>query len=808
MELLRIIRSQWLWFATNTMGWAIAMASAMVVSIFAISELSYDRFHTKADQIYRLTLESSFGSTSMHPARVVGNWPMDLLKEYPALEKIARLVPFRKSVVKIEENKFYLSQAFSTDSSFFDVFDTEILTGQKSSFLTQPNKVLLSRSIAQKYFGSIDVVGKTVSILNQQLSEPLLYTVEGVYEDFPKNSHFHPDLLASFTEIDYQTTWAYTYYLISQGVNVDTLRHTIHQKWKEQSSSDRPQPEMHLQKISDIHLYSSKTREIESNGNIRSLVMLGSAAFIILIIALVNFINLCRVKFIYDTKRITIKMVNGAKRIDIIIDSLFETLALAIVSVIIALFIAGKLSPLLNISIFSRDYQPVAVFVCLVFIVLIAVVGISPIITSKISASIIKVPRSTKTYSIPLLLQFTLSIIAISCTIILGKQISFLNDKHPESRSANTIVMADNPWEAVQRFELFKEELLKISEIESVSGAMEEPGGDILDAVPFEMEGLEMEKTNTINIFTTDSNFFKLMGIHPLAGSVDLGYTPTKQWESSAMELSILKNNNINTGEKVKNLEEQVGNYREKYIINQSALKLLGISNPNEAIGKRFRLNFHLPYLFPEGEIVAVVPDFYYTNLHSSEKPLAIVARKLFMHCFIVRVNSAQFENGIKSIERVWNEINPDYPFQYRLISDSYQMAYSNEYSQIQMITIFTLISLFLSSLGIFALSSFNMQRRVKEIGIRKVNGAKIWQVMLMLNTDFVKWVAIAFVIATPIAYYAMDKWLQNFAYRTPLSWWVFALAGLLALVIALLTVSWQSWWAARRNPVEALRYE
>jgi putative ABC transport system permease protein len=135
-------------------------------------------------------------------------------------------------------------------------------------------------------------------------------------------------------------------------------------------------------------------------------------------------------------------------------------------------------------------------------------------------------------------------------------------------------------------------------------------------------------------------------------------------------------------------------------------------------------------------------------------------------------------------------------------------MAYSNEYSQIQMITIFTLISLFLSSLGIFALSSFNMQRRVKEIGIRKVNGAKIWQVMLMLNTDFVKWVAIAFVIATPIAYYAMDKWLQNFAYRTPLSWWVFALAGLLALVIALLTVSWQSWWAARRNPVEALRYE
>ena len=809
MELIRIIRSQWLWFTTNTLGWAVAIASVLTISVFALNELSYDRFHSNADQIYRVTLEYFDGSTTMHPARVVGEWPLELQKEYPAIEKTVRLVPFRKSVVKIEDNKFYVTQAFSTDSTFFDVFEAKILAGNKSkSFLVQPNMVMLSKGIAIKYFGSIDVIGKTVSILNQQLSEPLIYTVEGVYEDFPKNSHFHPDLLTSFTEVNNQTTWAYTYYLVAKGTDIDKLLQTIHQKWRDETPADRTIPTLHLQKLTDIHLYSNKTREIESNGNIRSLIMLGSAALIILLIALVNFINLCRVKFIYDTKRISIKMINGAKKIDIAIDSLIETLALAILSVLVALFFADKLSVVLGISVLSSKHTPIIIAICLAITVLITIVATLPIVSSKVYIDFKTRIRGSKAYTIPLLLQFTLSIIAIVCTIILAKQIRFLNDLHPESRSSSTIVMADNPWEPVQRFDLFKDELLKNPEIESVSGAMEEPGGDILDAVTFEMEGLVMEKPRTINIFTTDSNFFKVMGVDPLAGTTDLGFTPNRQWEAAAMELSILKNNNINSKEKIAELEQQVGNYREKYIVNRSALKLLEIANPEDAIGKRFRLNFHLPYLFPEGEIVGVVPDFHYTNLHSEEKPLVIVSRKAFMHCFIVKVSPSQFDKAIQSIEKVWNKINPDYPFQYQLIADSYQMAYRNEYSQIRMLSLFTVISVFLSSLGIFAMSSFNMQRRVKEVGIRKVNGAKIWEVMALLNLTFIKWVAIALILSTPIAYYAMDRWLQNFAYRTQLSWWVFALAGLLALAIALLTVSWQSWLAARRNPVEALRYE
>lgn len=808
MELIRIIRSQWLWFSTNALGWAVAMGSVVAVAVFALGEFSYDKFHSQSNQIYRVTLEYTDGSTVNHPARVVGEWPLTLQNDYTAIEKVARLVPFRKSVVSINTEKFYLNQAFSTDSTFFQVFNIDIIEGQRTGNLTQPNRVLISRSIAEKYFGNSNAVGKTVSILDQQLSEPLNYTVEAVYEDFPRNSHFHPQILAWLTQIPNQTTWAYTYFLMAKEADVEGFRHEIMQKWEQENQTDSPTPVIHLQKLTDIHLHSSKTREIEQNGSMRTLVLLIIAAATIFTIALVNFLNLCRVKLIADTKRLTIKMINGAKRKHLAKGLAVEGLVLFAASVVLAFPLADKLSQQLGVNVFKSQF-PVAIALLLVgFLLVIIAISVVPLFLANIKASATAKAAKTKLFTIPLLLQFTLSILAIGCTAILIRQLQHISELHPRANSKSTIVMANNPWEAVQRFEVFKEELLKHPEILGVTGAMEEPGGDILDAVAFEMEGIGADVAKTINIFTIDSNFLSTMGVNPIAGTVELGSTPSWEWEQVAMELSALKVLNGIDNEQTRAMEQKVGDYREKYILNQSALKLLGIDNPNDAIGKRFRFNFHLPYLFPEGEVVGVVPDFHYTNLFREEKPLAIVSRKTFTHCFIVDIHPVQVGAAIAAIAKVWEQVNPDYPFHYQLISDVYQQVYRNERSQMRLLSIFTIIAIILSSLGVYAMSAFNMQRRVKEIGIRKVNGAKIWEIMAMLNLRFVKWVAIAFVIATPIAYFAMDKWLQNFAYRTQLSWWVFALAGLMALVIALLTVSWQSWLAARRNPVEALRYE
>jgi putative ABC transport system permease protein len=322
------------------------------------------------------------------------------------------------------------------------------------------------------------------------------------------------------------------------------------------------------------------------------------------------------------------------------------------------------------------------------------------------------------------------------------------------------------------------------------------------------MEGIDTKEDQTINMLTIDGNFFNSLGIRPLAGTTNIDFTPSHQWESDAMELSNLRKAEKSDEHAINELQKKLGNYREKYILNESALKMLGISNPQDAIGKRFRLEFFIPDLFPEGEVIAVVPDFHYTNLYSEEKPLAIIPRKLFNYNFIVTIDPQQRKKALETLQATWQKVNPEYPLQYEYISESYQKVYTAENSQTQVLSLFALISVIISSLGIFALAAFSMQRRTKEIGIRKVNGARIIDIMGMLNKNFIKWVSIAFVIACPIAWYAMHKWLQNFAYKATLSWWLFAVAGCIALLIAMLTVSWQSWRAASRNPVEALRYE
>jgi putative ABC transport system permease protein len=808
MVLFRKLKQDWKWLTINTIGLSAAIACILIIFLYARQELSYDRFHSKADQIYRVTSDSNNGATSMHPARVAGDWPQKLMTEYPAIEKTVRLVPFRKAIIKIGDQTFYTERAFSTDSSFFDVFDFKVLSGNTPKAFSQPSRAFISRSLAMKYFGNINIVGKEISILHQQGSIPKIYTIDGVMEDFPANSHFHAELLTSFTEVEDQTTWAYTYFLLKKGTNANVLRNTIQQKWEKENKSGDPTAIIYLQKLAEIHLFSHKTREMEKNGDIRSIILLLSGAFIVLFIALINFLNLSRVQFIAGIKSVKMKLINGASKQLLAREIAIESLLLSIFSVLIGILIAIKLSISLNITIFQPDRIVEIIFIALVFIAIIAVLAVFPLYSSKIISDIKMTKIQGNLYTFPMIVQFTLAIVAIAGTLVLNRQMNFLASQHPASQNANMVVMANNPWESIQRYERLKTELLKNPAITNMTAAMEEPGGDILDNFSFEMEGIEKKEGQSINIFTSDSNFFELLGIKPLAGTTKLGFTPSQQWDSDAVELSQLRQNKDADREKIAEMERKLGNYREKYILNESALKLMGIRKPEDAIGKRFRLTFFLPDLFPEGEIVGVVPDFHYTNLHSEEKPLVIAPRKIFNYCFIIDIDPNQRKKAIATIASIWQKINPEFPFEYEYITDSYQKVYAGEYAQTHVMSMFALISIILSSLGIFALATFSMQRRIKEIGIRKVNGARISEVLLMLNKDFVKWVAIGFMLAIPLAYFAMNKWLENFAYKTELNWWIFALSGILALGIALLTVSWQSWRAATRNPIEALRYE
>lgn len=807
MRTIRKIIKEWRWFAVNTIGLAVSLAVLLVIFFHVKNEFSFDRFHSKAGRIYRVTVDSNNGATSTHPARVAGEWPNQLIDEYPSIENIVRLVSFRRAIVKIGDNKFYSEKAFSTDSSFFRIFDFKILSGNPEKALTQPGRVFISRSLAMKYFGNLNIIGKDISIQHQQVPSPKIYVIDGVMEDFPASSHFHADLLTSYTDAEEKKTWAYTYFLMKTGTDIEQITSSVQEKWKKESQSGEPVAILHLQKLTDIHLFSHKTREMEKNGDIRSIILLVSGAVIVLFIALINFMNLNRVRFFAGLKSIKLKLINGATKLRLAGTIAAESVILSVISLTAGLIIADSISKILNLPIFGINALPWILGISVGFVLTIAALSVLPLFTNPIKSSLNDTTPKGQVFPFPLILQFTLSILAISGAVVLKQQMNFILSSHPAARNANLVVISGNPWDVVQRYESLKNELLLYPEIVNMTAAMEEPGGDILDGVPFEMEGIEKKEGQSINIFTTDSNFFDVFNIKPLAGSVNLGTTSTQQWEAAAAELGTLRNAGANP-EIIAEKEKNLGTFREKYILNESALRLLGIVTPEEAVGKRFRLNFFLADLFPEGEIAAVVPDFHYTNLHSEEKPLAIAPRKMFNYCFIISINPVSHERALSVIDAAWQKINPEIPLQFEFMTDSYQKVYSGEYAQSKVLVLFSLIAVIISALGVFSMASFKIQQRIREIGIRKVNGAQISEVMVLLNKDFVKWVLIAFLIATPIAWYAMHKWLENFAYKTELSWWIFALAGSLALGIALLTVSWQSWKAATRNPVEALRYE
>lgn len=805
MQLLRKLARNWQWVLINIMGLTMAFACVSLVFSYTTQELSYDRFHTKSDRIYRATASSN-GSSVMHPARVWGEWIPKLPAEYPAIEKVVRMVPFKKGIVQIGEDRFYSDHLFKVDSSFFSIFDFELLSGDRTNVLTKPNETVISRSMATKYFGNLDVLGKPIQITHQQQDSAITFTIVGVMEDFPSNSHFHADALTTIPDMEFNNSWGYTHYLMKEGTDVEALRQSIQEKWDAEQDESHLATTLHFQKLTGIHLYSHKTREMEPNGDIRSLILLVSGGIIILFIALINFLNLSRVQFVADIKSIKIRLIHGATKGIVAWEIATASLVISLITLVLGLFTSHKLSAYLSVDVLASPLP--LILISMIFILGIALISVFPLLTSKITSDTKVSASKSGMYTFPLVVQFTLAVVAITGTIVLQRQISFLNDQHPQAKNEDIVVIERNPWGVVQRYEEFQNELSNDPSIIHMTGAMEEPGGDVLDNFRFEMEGIEPDDQRSIYILTTDPNFLPSMGVKPIAGTVDLGYTPDQQWESDATELSIMMNNNADNPARMEELYNKVSPYREKYVLNESALKMLGIEDPQQAIGRTFRLHFHLPFLFPEGEIIAVVPDFHYTNLHNQERPMVVVGRKMFSHNFLIQLNSQRKEEGLAAIKAAWQKINPEFPFAYGYINDSYHKVYATEYAQSKVLSLFALISVILSALGIYAISAFSMQRRVKEIGIRKVNGATIGEIMLMLNKKFLVWVAIAFVVAIPIAWYAMSKWLESFAYKTELSWWIFALAGLSAMLIALVTVSIQSYRAATRNPVDSLKYE
>jgi putative ABC transport system permease protein len=773
-------------------GLALGLIGILFIAHFLKNELTYDAFHTKADCIYRFTLTNPRFLKESHFAWVFDSEKIhDLAEESPEIEHMVRIARIRGGVLLYNQTYFPVNQAFECDSAFFEVFDSELLIGDKNTVLNEPGSVVVTESFSLKIFGSVNPVGEVISIPSGQFyDEKIDFTIKGVMKDFPRNSHFHPEMITTPANGEIGQ-WAYVYLLLHENADpqkiADIYRNHLAESTKQ--PIEEIQSKVYLQKLTDIHLNSDKLREIEANGSMTNVFVLAFAAIILLLISMSNVASLNLGMAGFSLKFLNVNRMLGSSKQMNFVYFLLESVLVTGIAIVLAITIAIPVNEFIisdfNIDILHGNIV-LKTIILLGFVLFSVLSGIQPVIKQGFE-KMLPGHNLLKTKSVfvskgIIITQFTFVIVLIVSVLVISRQTHFALSKSMGAQQNNTICFESVHSNVQKKFELFKAELLKHNTIETVSAMIDPPGGESNNMFPFELEGYSSpanEQTERIGVLPCDYSFPSLFNLHFLSGED-------------------FSDKNIDV--------EDSG----EFILNEAALRYFNFGSANEAIGKRINLKPPSSDIeIPSGTIIGVVKDFHLSSLKTKVKPLVLFKRdQLWLINFVVAYKSGMRDAALADMKSVWDKLFPEYPFAYNEVGNLYRNVYKAELLQVRLLSLFTIISFLICCMGLLGLSLLAAQQRTKEIGIRKVNGARIWEVMAMLNRDFLKWVAIAFVIATPIAWYAMNRWLQNFAYKTELSWWIFALAGLIAMGIALLTVSWQSWRAARRNPVEALRDE
>lgn len=778
--------------ALNIIGLAIGLACAIAVIVWVKYEFSYDKHLPDAARTYRLTFETHQSGNTLHFARCWESWVWEMPGTFPQIEEMVRLAPYRHTAIKVEENKIYSDRVFATDTNFFKIFGINLLSGEIDRVLKEPNSAVISSSLARKFFGDTDPVGKIIMVSGEQDTMMAPFSVKGVMQDTPVNSHIHFDIVTSFANPREAPPWAYVYVLLRKNTSPEDIiagMPSFIESVVEDPTRITFTP--HLQKITKIHLYSNKDREIESNGNISSIYIFTVVAFVLLLISWVNFFNLNKTRLLSVRKQLHIQSITGANNKNIILQSFAESGMIVISSLILAaLFIDLSVNPahaIFGFNLLPNGYNYLGnnwfIITCLLVVSLVA--GTLPILMyvtngrnklSGISDKMRETSTGRSSYGLLMTAQFSLSVILLISALTIFRQNEFMFSKSLGNMNSDILVFRNQNWEVRSRYTVFRDRAMQSSLIESFTASMEEPSGETLDALKIDSPGIK-DKTDEkrLYVLSVEDNFLDFFNISFIAGRNFSPFNPNRKGED--------------------------------YILNETAVKSLGWTN-EEAIGQPFTIDFFSPDIFYGGTVVGVVKDFNFTTVKQKIKPYALFQKPIFYLCYLVKIDPARQDEAISYLKNIWEEELPDYPFQYEFIGDLYKSAYSKEILQAKITGFFSILAILIICFGLYSVTSLLVAKRTKEIGIRKVNGAKIIGVILLLNKGFIRWVAIACLIGFPVAWYAMHIWLQNFVYRSEIKWWVFAVAGVLVFSVTLITVSLQCWRAATRNPVDALRYE
>ena len=783
----------------NIAGLSIGMASALLILLYVWHETSYDQFHENKENIYRVILHGRFNDNEMHSAHTNPPMASTMVSEFPEVLRSARLykAPAGDMTVGRGENKFIEKNYFYADSNLFDIFSIPFIAGEPSTSLTSPNSVVITERIAKKYFGDENPIGNVLTFNDVED-----YKVTGVVKELPAASHWHFDLLASMMSlpVSRSTQWMnaflYSYVVLENGASPEqveakfpalikkymgaSISAFVGMSYDEFSAAGNG-PRFALQPIQDIHLHSELSQEIEPNGNILYVYIFSIIVLFIIVIASINFMNLASARSINRGKEVGIRKVLGSDRKQLVNQFLMESVMMSLISFLLAIALVELLLPLFdNVTGINLPTLPWNNFYFLGGLIsMVIIIGIfagsypafvlssfKPVDTLKgFSKGGVK---GGKLRSSLVVFQFAISIILIVGTLIVNDQLEYVQNEQLGFDKEQVLVIP-RIGEVGSQIESFKRQLLNDPNIVSASVSSSLPGIENFNNWIFKEVGSSTDDSRAMNQFFADPDYLSTMKINIIDGRL-----PSREIPSDTNAI----------------------------VLNAAAVKDFGWDNP---IGKQMEMT--LPSAQYTATVVGVTENYNYESLHQEIQPLVMALRYRPVY-LSVRIGSSNVKRTIDYINEQWDGFTNSKPFEYSFLDEDFNRLYQSEELTGRLFSIFSIIAIFIASLGLFGLASFTAQQRTKEIGVRKVLGATVGSVVALLSKDFLKLVAISTLIAWPIAYYVMSLWLQDFAYKVDIGISTLLSASIFALLIAILTVSYQAFKAAMSNPVESLKYE
>ncbi|WP_435357065.1 FtsX-like permease family protein [Emticicia sp. SJ17W-69] len=783
----------------NIGGLAVGMAICLLINLYIFDELSYDKQFENVEQLYRVgTLAKDEKWTSVSAPVAQG-----LKKDFAEVEQVARFLKFPNMDKMLLKNtklnkQFYEDNGYYVDDTFFEIFSYQSKYGSLKNALTEPNSIVISENVASKMFGNENPLNKTISVEIPYGKTDFI--VKGIFDENQQKSHINAHFFLSMENNDIgqwaksQTSWSnnsifHTYLKLKKGADAVKFEAKLDDFFQRNGGADLKaagvSKSLFLQPVKDIYLKSSFGNEIAANGSMTYIYIFGSIAVFLLLIACINFMNLSTARAEKRAKEVGIRKAIGAVKSGLVAQFLSESLIMCLISLCFALGLVKLFLPLFNqftlkdLSLFQNSNSLLWIPGIALITGLLAGLYPSFYLASFKPIEVLKGRLINRISAVAIrkglvVFQFAISISLIFAVVIIWQQMNLVRNQDLGFNKNQQIILPLQSTTSANNVGVLKNELLKITDVKAITSGTSYPGIQLIEDQMFYAEGKTQNENVDIHYVRANEDYSATLGYKTLFGR-ELSNNP--QADSSAI------------------------------VLNESAVKKLGFDVKN-AIGKKIYYAWNNKVL--SREIVGVIKDFNYRSLHEAISPFGLVKLNDGDQAsyLIANVKTSNYKNIIGAFEIIWKHTNPETPFEYTFLDQEFQRNYEKEERTAGIIIYFTLIAIVIACLGLFGLATFTAEQRTKEIGIRKVLGASVISITQLLSIDFLKLVFIACLLALPLGYWIMTKWLQDFAYKIDVSWWIFALSGFVAIIIALLTVSYQAIKAALMNPVKSLKTE